>query len=297
MQEQALKTEFFAFMIRVRIAVSQVTRYSVPQMLRMYSNLVRTAGLWLALQQTEFTQCPRQAKSGLRVFSAAIDDDMALPVLAVLDIQGLINEAIAELPIANDQRQIVFFDLAIAKHLMQFAKCAAALCQHQATRGLTIQPVGERQVPDFRTGLTHQLDNAVADATAAVHRKSTGLIDHEESFVLEYDALLKACKSSGWRSGGIRTHARRWDTDFVTILQSIVSTNPTAIHPHLASSQNTVQAALWHTWQLAAQKVVDPLASELCVDSNLAHTGVPAFAAIASGGIHIMSYFINVNDL
>ena len=114
----------------------------------MHPDLVRTPRQGETLYETEATESARQADACPRRLAFIANDDVSLAALAIRDQQGSVDDTVAQLPVTNHQRQVIFFHDPFAKFLVQCPQCAAALGEHQAARRFAIQPVHEGQVPE-----------------------------------------------------------------------------------------------------------------------------------------------------
>lgn len=120
MQEQPAEPQFLRFSIRVVIAVAFVADDRMLRVVKVNTYLVRPAGERRALQQAVGTIGSRQRDAGLCRFAMiAADNNMALAILAILHIKRRIDQLLAQLPVADHQRHIVFFDEPVPEPLMK----------------------------------------------------------------------------------------------------------------------------------------------------------------------------------
>ena len=121
MQEQSSQTQFFCFCIDFRVSIALIASNRVSHVQCVNANLVSSAGDRLALQQTEFAECPRQAKLGFRSLAPITDNNMPFTIAAMIDVKRRVYALIPQLPIADDQGKVVFADDSVAKFFMHLA--------------------------------------------------------------------------------------------------------------------------------------------------------------------------------
>ena len=84
----------------------------------------------------------------------------------------------------------------------------------------------------------------------------------------------------------LRTDACRGNTHFIPGDKAILGTHPAAVHTDLTAPENSIQPAFWKSGKLAAEKIVDALAGQVVVNTDLANPGVGGALSSLSGGIH-----------
>jgi hypothetical protein len=115
----------------------------------------------------------------------------------------------------------------------------------------------------------------MTDATAPVYGDATGLVDNQKALVFIDNPLFQAGNTTRGCRSGASTDTRWRNADFVTILEPVICPDATPIHSYLATAQNPVQATARQSRQLAAQKIVQPLAGHIAVNANLAYARLP----------------------
>ena len=121
--------------------------------------------------------------------------------------------------------------------------------------------------------MSQKLDDAVTDATAAVHGDTGRFIDYEQALVLEQDmvedrgTLLRGRR----RSFGIDPDRRY--ANLVALLQLVFRAYPPTIDAYFTAPQQPVQASLGYARQLTAKIVINTLASLLAVNTDFADPG------------------------
>ncbi len=196
---------------------------------------------------------------------------MPFPTAPILHEQRPVDHLLAELPVAQDEGQVVLLDDAVAKLRVQLPQRAAPFREHQAARGLAVEPMHERQVLELGARMAQQFDNTVADPAAAVHGDAARLVDDKQSLVLVKHPIVDAlCKPA---IGQIRpgADACRRDAHLVTRLQLVLGPDAPAVHPDLAFAQDPVQTAPGQPGQFPAQKIIDALPGRFFIDANLAN--------------------------
>ena len=240
----------------------------------MHANLVRTSALRRALQQTVEAIGAGQIHSRLRRLAVPPHDNVAFAILAMLHIQWRIDQLLAELPVPDDKCQIVLLHLPFSESLVQLPQCAAALRHHQATRGLAIDTMYQRQILKVRSCMTQEFDDSVANTATTVDRDTSRLVQYQQTLVLENHTIeeIRRHLCGGWRA--FYTDSRRRNSYLVTLHEFVFGADPTAIDSYLSASQQTVHPALGHTGQLTAQKIIDTLPCPLGVDRDFPDLGM-----------------------
>jgi hypothetical protein len=54
-------------------------------------------------------------------------------------------------------------------------------------------------------------------------------------------------------------HTDRWYSNHIPALKPIIGLDSAFVYPHLSSSQDAIDAGLWHTLEMGYEKVIDTL--------------------------------------
>jgi hypothetical protein len=117
------------------------------------------------------------------------------------------------------------------------------------------------QEPGLRQLLAQLLDDAQADAAAAMDGLARGLVDDQQGIVpIDHPVQQGTADSAG--SGGFRLFRdpHRRDAHLVIRLQFVIGLGPMPGNPHLPFPQHAVDAAFRHPLEAAEQEIVQALA-------------------------------------
>ncbi|MNV58652.1 hypothetical protein D3C71_1510390 [compost metagenome] len=133
----------------------------------------------------------------------------------------------------------------------------------------------------------HRLNGAVTDAAAAVAGHAGRLVDHQQLGIFKNDGLLHPLQEAGGRrrifSDLIEIDGR--DANLLAALKLAVGLGATAIHPHLATSDQFVDQAAGRTLELAQQEVVQALSRPVFGNLDHAHAGLGGGRGVALVGV------------
>jgi hypothetical protein len=105
------------------------------------------------------------------------------------------------------------------------------------------------------------LNEAEAQTTATVNRKTAGFVHDEDAFVLEQNASRKfIAKAARGDSRVTLRESHRGDSDAVTRLKTPVRLGAAAVHPHFATPNNAVNKRTGRAFQPGKQEIVETLA-------------------------------------
>ena len=171
---------------------------------------------------------------------------MALALLAMLHMQWRVYQLLAELPVADDQGQVVLLHLTLPEAFVQLAQGAAAFRHYQATRSFPIDAMSQRQVPEVRPRMAQQLDDTMAYAAAAMHCDTGRLIQYQQALVLIEHPIeyIRRHLCRGRRAG--RTDSSRGNSYLIAFHELVFRFDPTAVDTHLTAPQQAIQAAFGH---------------------------------------------------
>ncbi len=133
--------------------------------------------------------------------------------------------------------------------------------------------MNQGQIAYFRSRRAQQLNDTVTDATTPVHRKAGRFVNDEQALVFVYHLIFKIRDLAGRRRCGTRVDSRRRDSDHIAGQELVFRAHSPAIDAHLAATKYSVQAPFRQARQLAAQKIIDPLARLVLINDNFADAG------------------------
>ena len=121
-----------------------------------------------------------------------------------------------------------------------------------------------------RTQRTQSLDRTETDSTAAMAGHAGGLVDRQQASVLVDDAGFNCRQQSFRRSPFVsRFTETNWRNPYlITCFQPGVGFRPTAVHAHLATTNNLINQRPRRTFKLRSQKVIEPLACTVVRDAD-----------------------------
>jgi hypothetical protein len=97
-------------------------------------------------------------------------------------------------PSTPRQRDIAFVDLTVAQAFMQMRERAATLRYHQAPRGITVEPVHQREVRHVSAKNPQSLDDTVATPATAVYCHAGRFVEDEQIIVFIQDSVVDSLK-------------------------------------------------------------------------------------------------------
>ncbi len=126
-----------------------------------------------------------------------------------------------------------------------------------------------------------------------MHRGACRFVDGEQVLILEQHWKLAGWCEAGRGArlkrllpfvGGLRCAHRR-NPDLVTGRNPSIGTGPALVDTHLAAADDAVDVRLGHTLETAHQEIVQPLATVLVINLQVAHMSAasPGFAKSRQG--------------
>src|SRR5882672_1176778 len=234
-QEEPLQAEAAHLLVEAGIAILFVAGNRVTGVAGVNPDLVRASGLDLDLEQGRSRAkelCRLEYAHGL--LATGCGPHMALAAAAMLGLQRYVDALFTELPVASNQGEIALLHGAVADQRMQLAERLAIARDQQAAAGVAVQPMHEFQ--RFARPLGPQrLDDAKAQAAAAMDGDARRLVERDEILVLEYDRLAQLLAHRPGRRDlrrGLEAHWR--DPDTVACLEAMFRLDAAAAYPDLA---------------------------------------------------------------
>src|SRR5450755_3124619 len=128
----------------------------------------------------------------------------------------------AVLPVALDESEIALLKLSLAQQCMHCAQSTRLARNDETTARVAVEPMHELQGV-LRPQRTQDLDDAEAQATAAVNRDSRGLVDHEQALILDDNRLAQALEERprNTRWCALRLDPHRGNPNLVVELQAL----------------------------------------------------------------------------
>jgi hypothetical protein len=154
------------------------------------------------------------------------------------------------------------------KLVLQRHQGRALLGDQQQARGLLVEPVHEFEELRRRARLAQLLDDAEADAAAAMHGHAGGLVDGDQVLVLVHHREFARRRGRFGRPVG---HAHRRHTHHVADLQTSVGGGAALVDAHFARADDAVDMRLGHALEQPDEEVVQPLALRALVDREAQH--------------------------
>src|SRR5690606_23381714 len=237
-------------------------------------DLVRAPGDGSGFNQGgDITEALHHPELGQRLLPFWADLDHTLARAQIVLRKRRVNLPDLGWPAPAHQREVTLIH-AIARTVptqrgMQMAQHAALAGNHQAARGIPVQPVDQFELVRL-TGkqLTQRLDHTEIQSAAAVHGQSGRLVHYQQPLALIKDALLQRVEDAlphQHRRIGFR-QAYRWDTDQVAGPQAILGLDPPLVDPHLTLAQDAVDQGPGGALEPGQQVVVDTLAGLILAD-------------------------------
>ncbi len=152
----------------------------------------------------------------------------------------------------------------------------------QFHQGGTLQGQDMRQFQEACVGKfqAQLLDDAQADAAAAVDRLAGGLVDHQQAVVAVDHPLEQGLADPGQSRNFLSCrHPNRRDAHFVALLQLVIGFCPAAGDAHLAFPQHPVNPALGYALEASEEVIVQALSGFLCADPDFCYSDF-------AGGFH-----------
>jgi hypothetical protein len=182
-----------------------------------------------------------------RALAAGIGSHHALTRAQLVLFQRQIYAPRPALPSANQQRDVALVHFAGTQGVVQPGQHGPARGDHEAARGLPVQPVHELEHPRPRACSAQRLDHAVADAAAPVHRHSRWLVEHQQTGMLvQYrvlDALAQPFRDRARSSRLGQAHRRH--ANHIPGPEPVVLADSALVHAHLPAAQDAVDARAW----------------------------------------------------
>ena len=222
---------------------------------------------------------------------AALAVGLARLTVYYILVQGLVQHLFISRPVAQHQGQVGFAGLALAKLLLQIFKGAALFGDQQDAAGFAVQPV--HQLQKGRAGARHAqlLDDPKTHARAAMHGHPGGFVQRQKSLV-----LVQNRKSPGRRTTrrllghghglvlGALGHAHRRQAQHVAGLHAGVGAGTALVDAHFAAANDPVNMGFRHAFEMAHQKIVQPLVGLFCVHSEPLRRGGQGRCRRVGGG-------------
>ena len=179
-------------------------------------------------------------------------------------------------PGADDQRQVGLAGFALAELVLQVRERAALLGHEQNARGFAVEPVDQFEEFRLRPRLAQLFDHAKTHAAAAVHGRAGRFVEGNEVLVLQQDGEFTRGRRAFGLFGDLFGHAHRRQAHLVALLHTRVGAGAALVDAHLAAADDAVDMGLGHALEVTQQKVVQPLACGIGIDTDHAHGGRPA---------------------
>ena len=122
----------------------------------------------------------------------------------------------------------------------------------------------------LRPGLAQLLDHAKAHAAAAMHSHARRLIDGEHVLIVQQQGKFAGRRRMQGFIGHFFRYTQRRQAHHVARLHARVGTGTAFVHTHFTTADDAVHVGLGHAFELAQQKIVQPLARAVRIDAHLA---------------------------
>ena len=255
------------------VAVLRVARHRMAERRAVHADLMGAAGAEEDLRERHPVARRDRRELGHRCTPRFGDPHHPLasgPTIAIERKVHPATPAATEAP--AEERDIPLVEGSPAQSFMQRPQGAAALGDHEAPRGLPVEPVRELEIPGSRAGGSQQLDHPVRDPAPAVHGDAGGLVQHEQPIVLEHDCAFDPPDLDRRRSPArlrLPEGNDGGDPDRFSRPQAASRPRPRAVHAHLAPPKEPMQPVTGDVRQLGMQEVVDPAAVVLAVNRHV----------------------------
>ncbi|MNB84604.1 hypothetical protein D3C75_314830 [compost metagenome] len=129
---------------------------------------------------------------------------------------------------------------------MEAAQGTALLGDQQHTGGVAVEPVHQLQEAGFRAQGTQPLDDAKAQATAAVHRHAGRLVKHYHGLVFKQDLALQTLDAAEVGRGQfvLLGHAHGGHPHLVAGAEFVFRFDAFLVDAHLSFAKDAIDQAL-----------------------------------------------------
>ena len=190
----------------------------------------------------------------------------AVPVGQQKLLQRQVNHLLPLRPNPTHQGQIGFVGRAFAKLGLQVLQRAALFGHQQNARCLPVQSVNQLKFTGMGHGLANLLNDAKAHPTAAVHRQAGGFVDRDEVGILQHHVKITLGHGGQGFFQDPSGYPDRGQAHHVIGGQTGVRRSTPFVDPHFTRADDAINMGFGHTFEVADQKVVQPLTRRFLID-------------------------------